>query len=68
MNCLDKVLQLNNIIVDTLDAQADSNYEKKGITADNASERYFYENKPFFYFEEYPKNQKILSDVLIRKR
>lgn len=64
----DEVLQLNNIIVETLDAQADSNYEKKGVTADNAGDRYFNEHKPFFYFEDYPKNQKILSDKLIRRK
>jgi hypothetical protein len=63
-----EILQLNNIIVETLDTQADSNYEKKGITADNAGDRYFNEHKPFFYFEDYPKNQKILSDKLIRRK
>lgn len=67
INEQEEILQLNNIIVETLDAQADSNYEKKGITANNAGERYLHEAKPFFYFEDYPKNQKILSDKLIRK-
>ena len=68
MNEQENVLQLNNIILETLDTQADSNYERKGITAENAGDRYFRESKPFFYFEEYPRNQKLLSDTLIRKR
>ena len=67
INEQEEIMQFNNIIIETLDTQADNNYEKKGITADNASERYLHEKDPFFYFEDYPKNQKILSEKLIRK-
>lgn len=66
INEYEEMIQLNNIIAETLDIQADSNYEKKGITADNAGDRYLHEKKPFFYFEDYPNNQKILSDKLIK--
>lgn len=67
INEQEEIIQFNNVIVETLNAQADNIYERKGITADNAGERYLREKKPFFYFEDYPKNQKILSDKLIRK-
>lgn len=66
INEYEEMIQLNSIIIETLDIQADSNYEKKGITADNAGDRYLHEKKPFFYFEDYPHNQKILSDKLIK--
>lgn len=66
INEYEEMIQLNNIIVETLDIQADNNYEKKGITADNAGDRYLHEKNPFFYFEDYPHNQKILSDKLIK--
>lgn len=68
INEQEEILQLNSIIVETLDMQADNNYEKKGITASNAGDRYLHEHDPFFYFEDYPKNQKILSDTLIRRK
>lgn len=64
----EEVLQFNNIIIETLDTQADTIYTKKGITANNAGERYLHERNPFFYFEDYPRNQKILSENLIRKQ
>lgn len=66
INEYEEMIQLNNIIAETLDIQADSNYEKKGITSDNAGDRYLHEKNPFFYFEDYPHNQKILSDKLIK--
>ena len=66
INEYEEMMQLNNIIAETLDIQADSNYEKKGITADNAGDRYLHEKNPFFYFEDYPHNQKLLSDKLIK--
>lgn len=63
-----EILQFNNIIVETLDAQADSNYERKGIAAENSGYRHLHEHNAFFFFEDYPKNQKILSEKLIRRR
>ena len=68
INEQEEVLQFNNIIIETLDTQADTIYTKKGITANNAGERYLHERNPFFYFEDYPRNQKILSENLIRKQ
>lgn len=68
INEQEEIMQFNNIIIETLNTQADSSYDKKGITADNAGERYLHERNPFFYFEDYPKNQKILSDKLIRRQ
>ena len=68
INEQEEIEQFNTIIVETLDTQADNNYSKKGITASNSGYRYLHEKDPFFYFEDYPKNQKILSDKLIRKK
>lgn len=65
VNEQEKIMQLNNIILEALNTQADNNYEKKGITANNSGERYLHEKDPFFYFEDYPRNQKLLSDKLI---
>ena len=67
INEQEEIVQFNNIIVETLDTQADNKYDKKGITADNSGDRYLHERNPFFYFEDYPKNQKLLSDKLIRR-
>lgn len=67
INEQEEILQFNNIIIETLDAQADNVYEKKGITASNAGQRHLHERDPFFYFEDYPKNQKLLSSKLIKK-
>lgn len=68
INEQNEILQFNNIIVETLDAQADSNYERKGITAENSGYRHLHEHNAFFFFEDYPANQKILSEKLIRRK
>lgn len=66
INEQEEIMQFNHIIVDTLNTQADNNYERKGITSDNAEDRRLQERNPFFYHEEYPLNQKILSEALIK--
>lgn len=66
INEQDEILEFNEVILETLDTQADNNYAKKGIAASNALERYQNEKNPFFYFENYPSNQRILSENLIK--
>ena len=69
INEQEEILEFNDIILETLNTQADANYKKKGITADNAGERYLHGNgEVFFYHEDNPNNQKILAEKLIRKR
>lgn len=61
------VMKLNQLMVQALDTQADNNYNKKGITADNAVDRRFIERRPFYYHEGYPIRQRILTDNLIKR-
>lgn len=60
--------RLNQLIIDVLNEQAEDNYQKKGITADNATERSFDEEKPFFYYKGYQNRQRILTEALIRRK
>lgn len=60
--------RLNQLIIDVLNDQAEDNYQKKGITANNAAERSFDEEKPFFYYKGYQNRQRILTEALIRRK
>ena len=59
--------QLNEVIIQTLNEQAENNYKKKGYTSDNAVLRMFDEDKPFFYYEGYQRRQQVLTEALIRR-
>ena len=60
--------EMNEVIVQTLNEQAENNYKKKGYTADNAVLRMFDEDNPFFYYKGYQERQRILTDNLMRRR
>ena len=59
--------QMNQLVIDALNEQAEKNYNKKGYTADNAVIRMFDEDKPFFYHNGYQQRQRILTEALIRR-
>ena len=58
---------MNDLIVDVLNEQAENNYKKRGVTADNMEERAIYEDRPFFYYQGYQNRQRLLTETLIRR-
>ena len=62
-----EVQQMNQLVIDALNEQAENNYKKKGYTSDTAAIRMFDEEKPFFYHKGYQERQRILTDNLIRR-
>lgn len=63
----EQIMQLNQLIIQALDVQADNNYSKKGITSDTAALRLNVERNPFFYHEGYPARQRLLSNALVKR-
>jgi len=59
--------QMNQLVIDALNEQAEKNYNKKGFTADNAAIRIFDEDNPFFYNKGYQQRQRLLTEALIRR-
>lgn len=63
-----EIQQMNQLVIDALNEQAESNYKKKGFTSDTAAIRAFDEEKPFFYYNGYQNRQRILTEELIRRK
>lgn len=63
-----EIQQMNQLVIDALNEQAENNYKKKGFTSDSAAIRVFDEDNPFFYYKGYQERQRILTDNLIRRR
>jgi len=63
----EEVKRMNDLIVDVLNEQAENNYKKYGVTADNMEERAIYEDRPFFYYQGYQNRQRLLTETLIRR-
>ena len=59
-------LQLNKMIIEALDEQADKNYKKQGLTNQETLTLKLNAKKDFYYYEEYPKLQHLLSQELIK--
>lgn len=62
-----EIKQMNELIIQVLNEQAENNYKKWGYTSDNAVLRMFDEDRPFFYYEGYQRRQQVLTEALIRR-
>lgn len=62
------VMEMNRLMIDALDTQADNNYAKRGESNMVAESGWVIgKKKAFCYYEGYPERQRVLSDNLIRR-